>query len=98
MTVESQHHEKATGGQCEIDMRFADLVAMADNVLKYKYVVKNVARKHGKTATFMPKPLFDDNGSGMHVHLRCGRTARTCSPAPATPACPTWPCTPSAAC
>ncbi|MFO0965811.1 MAG: type I glutamate--ammonia ligase [Gemmataceae bacterium] len=66
--IEAQHHEVATGGQGEIDMRFAPLVEMADNVLKYKYIVKNVAKKHGKTATFMPKPLFMDNGSGMHVH------------------------------
>ena len=66
--IEAQHHEVATAGQCEIDMRYAPLVAMADNVMKYKYVVKNVARKHGKTVTFMPKPLFQDNGTGMHVH------------------------------
>jgi glutamine synthetase len=68
LRVESHHHEKATGGQCAIDIGFTDLLAMADNVLKYKYVVKNVARRHGKTATFMPKPLFDEYGSGMHVH------------------------------
>ncbi len=68
LKIEAQHHEVATGGQGEIDMRFAPLVEMADNVLKYKYIIKNVARKHGKTATFMPKPLFMDNGSGMHVH------------------------------
>ncbi|MDP2989265.1 MAG: type I glutamate--ammonia ligase [Kiritimatiellota bacterium] len=67
--IEAQHHEVATGGQCEIDMRFGPLVLMADAMLKYKYVVKNVARKYNKTATFMPKPLFGDNGSGMHVHL-----------------------------
>ena len=67
--VEAQHHEVATGGQCEIDMRFNDLVTMADNVCMYKYIVKNVARKHGKTVTFMPKPLFSDNGSGMHIHF-----------------------------
>jgi glutamine synthetase len=66
--IEMLHHEVATGGQCEIDMRFAPLLVMADNVMKYKYVVKNVARQHGKVATFMPKPLFGDNGSGMHVH------------------------------
>jgi len=67
--VETQHHEVATGGQAEIDMRFAPLVDMADNLLKYKYVIKNTAQKHGKTVTFMPKPLFSDNGSGMHVHF-----------------------------
>ena len=67
--IEAQHHEVATGGQAEIDMRFSPLVKMADNVLKYKYVIKNVANKHGKTVTFMPKPLFNDNGSGMHTHL-----------------------------
>ncbi len=69
LNVEAHHHEVATGGQCEIDMRFAPLLEMADNMTKYKYVVKNVARKHNKTVTFMPKPLFMDNGSGMHTHL-----------------------------
>ena len=67
--IEAQHHEVATGGQAEIDMRFAPLVHMGDNLLKYKYVIKNTARKYGKTVTFMPKPLFNDNGTGMHVHL-----------------------------
>ena len=67
--VEAHHHEVATGGQCEIDMRFQDLVTMADNVMMYKYVCKNVAARHGKVVTFMPKPLFQDNGSGMHVHF-----------------------------
>ncbi|MDY6988335.1 MAG: type I glutamate--ammonia ligase [Thermodesulfobacteriota bacterium] len=67
--IEAQHHEVATGGQAEIDMRFAPLVHMGDSLLKYKYVIKNTARKHGKTVTFMPKPLFNDNGTGMHVHL-----------------------------
>ena len=67
--VEAHHHEVATGGQCEIDMRFQPLVKMADNLLRYKYIVKNVAHRHNKTATFMPKPLYADNGSGMHVHL-----------------------------
>ena len=66
--VEAQHHEVATGGQAEIDMRFAPLTKMADSLMTYKYVVRNVARKHGKTVTFMPKPLFGDNGSGMHTH------------------------------
>ena len=68
LQVERHHHEKATGGHCAIDVKYADLVTSADNVLKYKYAVKNVARQHGKTATFMPKPLFDEYGSGMHVH------------------------------
>ena len=67
--IECQHHEVATAGQAEIDMRFAPLVTMADNLLKYKYVIKNTARKYGKTVTFMPKPLFNDNGTGMHVHI-----------------------------
>jgi len=66
--VEVFHHEVATGGQCELSMRFNSLKAMADWTMWYKYVVKNVARKHGKTATFMPKPIFGDNGSGMHCH------------------------------
>ncbi|HUB27993.1 MAG TPA: type I glutamate--ammonia ligase [Tepidisphaeraceae bacterium] len=67
--IEAQHHEVATGGQCEIDMRFRDLVTMGDCVMKYKYMVKMVAKKHGKVANFMPKPLFQDNGSGMHTHF-----------------------------
>ena len=69
LEVECHHHEVATAGQCEIDLRFQDMLTMADQLLVYKYVVKNVAWRHGKTATFMPKPLYADNGSGMHVHL-----------------------------
>ncbi len=68
ITIEAHHHEVATGGQAEIDMRFDRLLLMADQMMTYKYVVKNVARRHNMTATFMPKPLFEDNGSGMHVH------------------------------
>ncbi len=65
---EVHHHEVASAGQCEIDIRFDTLVTTADKLMKYKYIVKNVARKHGKTATFMPKPVFLDNGTGMHTH------------------------------
>ncbi|MCC7075715.1 MAG: type I glutamate--ammonia ligase [Acidimicrobiia bacterium] len=66
--IEVQHHEVGTAGQAEIDMRFDTLLAMADKTMLYKYVVKNVARQAGKSVTFMPKPVFQDNGSGMHVH------------------------------
>jgi glutamine synthetase len=68
IAIEVQHHEVGTAGQAEIDMRFDTLLTMADKLMLYKYVVKNVARAHGLTATFMPKPLFQDNGSGMHCH------------------------------
>jgi glutamine synthetase len=67
--VEAQHHEVATAGQCEIDMRFQELVRMADQMCLYKYIVKNVARRHDRTVTFMPKPIYGDNGSGMHTHI-----------------------------
>ena len=67
--VEVHHHEVGTAGQTEIDMRFGTLTRMADQLMMYKYVVKNVCAEHGYTATFMPKPMFGDNGSGMHVHM-----------------------------
>src|SRR5690349_3704438 len=66
--VECHHHEVATGGQTEIDLRFAQLLTSADNMMLYKYIARNVANQYGKTVTFMPKPLFQDNGSGMHTH------------------------------
>ena len=69
MQIEAAHHEVATGGQCEIDMRFDSLVKMADTLQWFKYIVRNVAFRNGKTVTFMPKPLFGDNGSGMHCHM-----------------------------
>ena len=66
--VEAQHHEVASGGQCEIDLRFEPLIKAADQLLMFKYIVKNTAKKNGKTVTYMPKPIQGDNGSGMHVH------------------------------
>ncbi|MBW4453049.1 MAG: type I glutamate--ammonia ligase [Nostoc indistinguendum CM1-VF10] len=66
--IEKHHHEVATGGQCELGFRFGKLIQAADWLMIYKYVIKNVAKKYGKTVTFMPKPIFGDNGSGMHCH------------------------------
>src|SRR5690606_40416963 len=66
--LERAHHEVGTGGQQEINYRFDTMVHAADDILKFKYIVKNTAEEWGKVATFMPKPLFGDNGSGMHTH------------------------------
>jgi glutamine synthetase len=75
--MECQHHEVATAGQAEIDMRFKPLVQMGDQLMWFKYVLKNVAYRNGRTVTFMPKPLFEDNGSGMHVHISIWKGGKT---------------------
>jgi len=75
--MECQHHEVATAGQSEIDMRFKPLVQMGDQLMWFKYVLKNVAYRNGHTVTFMPKPLFEDNGSGMHVHVSIWKGGKT---------------------
>ena len=77
ITVEVQHGEVGSGGQSEIDLRFDTLVKMADQMIAYKYIVRNVCYQHGLTATFMPKPLFADNGTGMHTHISLWRDGQT---------------------
>ncbi|MFP4434635.1 MAG: type I glutamate--ammonia ligase [Planctomycetota bacterium] len=77
ISIEAHHHEVATAGQGEIDMEFDELTKMADQFMWYKYIIKNVARQHGKTVTFMPKPVFEDNGSGMHSHMSLWKDGQT---------------------
>lgn len=77
IVIEAHHHEVGTGGQSEIDMEFADLLKMADQFMWFKYVVRNVAKRYDKTVTFMPKPIFEDNGSGMHTHMSLWKDGQT---------------------
>jgi len=77
IAIEAHHHEVATAGQAEIDMEFKELTKMGDQFMWYKYVIKNVAKRHGKTVTFMPKPVFEDNGSGMHSHISLWKDGNT---------------------
>ncbi|MGD1854275.1 MAG: type I glutamate--ammonia ligase [Leptolyngbyaceae cyanobacterium] len=75
--IEKHHHEVATGGQCELGFKFGEMIEAADWLMTYKYCIKNVAKKYGKTVTFMPKPLFEDNGSGMHTHQSIWKSGDT---------------------
>ncbi len=97
MTIEAVHHEVATGGQAEIDMRFDSLLSMGDTLQWFKYIVKNVAIRNGKTVTFMPKPIFGDNGSGMHCHQSLWKDGENLFAGDGYGASPRWPCTTSAA-
>ena len=77
IAIESAHHEVATAGQAEIDMAVRDLLTMADSLMRYKYILRNVAHRHGKSVTFMPKPIYNDNGSGMHMHQSLWKEGKT---------------------
>ena len=91
LILERSHHEVAGAGQQEINYRFNTLQHAGDDLMKYKYVVHETAALAGKAATFMPKPIAGDNGTGMHCHQSCGRTASRCSTTRrATLACPIW--------
>jgi len=99
ISIEVQHHEVGTAGQAEIDMRFDELSVMADKLMLYKYVVKSVARQRGYSVTFMPKPIFQDNGSGMHVHQSLWKGGEPLFfDEKGMPACPTWRAGTSAGC
>src|SRR5436309_15863365 len=84
--VDKQHHEVATAGQAEIDIRFAPLKVMSDSMQYYKYIIRNVARKHNKTATFMPNRCSPITAPACTPTSRCGRTGNRCSPETVTPA------------
>ncbi|WP_437186009.1 type I glutamate--ammonia ligase [Planctomicrobium sp. SH668] len=75
--IEGQHHEVATAGQCELDLKYSSLLHAADSMLRFKYIARNVAARHGKTATFMPKPVWNENGSGLHMHFSLWKHGQT---------------------
>ena len=77
VAVEGQHHEVATAGQCELDLKYGPMLKMADHLLRFKYIARNVAAQHGKTVTFMPKPLWNENGSGLHMHFSLWKNDET---------------------
>ena len=96
--IEAQHHEVATAGQAEIDMRFKPLLEMGDQLMWFKYVLKNVAHSNNHTVTFMPKPLsMTTTARGMHTHISIWKDGKPSLPATSMPGCPRRPCTPSAA-
>jgi glutamine synthetase len=96
LVVECHHHEVATGGQTEIDLKFDSLIRSADAMMLYKYIVKNVANQYGKTVTFMPKPLFQDNGSGMHTHQSLWKDGKPLFAGDGYAGCRSWRCGTSA--
>ena len=90
--VETSHHEVATAGQGEIDMERDEMLTMADKLIRYKYILRNVAAQFGKTVTFMPKPLYGDNGTGMHVHQSLWKNGKPLLPATSMRGRAPWQC------